>query len=99
MNQPHLKLHLHPRRGGAFSELRLSGCVTTAMPLRELRRWTRQLSRWSGGPVEFVLPADEGTDAWFQWWTDALRTIPERHLLVRFTVAAPERLRRGRHGR
>jgi hypothetical protein len=94
MPQGQFRLRLSPRHGGAFTSWRLCGCVATALPSRDMRRLMQTLSFWSGWPVELVLPAEVGTDAWFEWWADVAAGIPLNNLQVRFVLA-----RHPTHGR
>lgn len=95
MKNGQFKLHLQPTHDEAFTELRLSGSVLTALPPCELRRWVRQLSSWGDAPVELVLPVDVGSVAWFELWADAFSKVPARHLEARFALERPHRQRRG----
>jgi hypothetical protein len=96
-NRP-FELHVTPLHDASSSRLRLCGAVATAAPERTLRRWLLQLSRWSGCPVELVLPVDAGTAAWFESWTDAVSELPAHHLQIRFTLQRLHRPRRGSDG-
>jgi hypothetical protein len=94
-SQP-IRLHLRPSEDGLFTRMRLSGLVVTSVPARELEQWIQQLSRWSGGPVELVLPVDAGTAAWFDYWTSAISELPADRLQIRFVLHRHRRCR-GRH--
>ena len=96
MKKDQFKLYLQPLNDGSFTRLRLCGSVVTAIPPCELKRWVRQLSNWSGSPVELVLPVDVGTVAWFELWSYAVSEIPARHLEVRFALKRRPRQPRGR---
>lgn len=96
MKDGQFKLYLQPTHDGAFTRLRLSGSVVTALPPCELRRWLRQLASWGDAPVELVLPVDVGSVEWFELWSYAVSEVPARHLQVRFSLERPDPRRRGR---
>jgi len=81
-----ISVHLNPQCEGAFTRWRLFGSTLTTAPHEQVREMMRMLSQWSGGPVEFVLPAEAGPDAWFDWWADAIAPLPVRHLELRFAL-------------
>jgi hypothetical protein len=98
MKTDRFKLRLRPTRDGVFTQLRLCGLVPTALPPCELSRLLRQLSSWTGAPVEIALPADVHTAEWFELWTYALSELPAHLLQVRFTLKR-RRQRRGNDAR
>jgi len=96
MKQGQFRVRLRPCCGGAFTQLRLSGCVPTAIPPRLAKQLTEILTFWSGWPVLLALPAVDATAGWCDLWADCLKDIPVRHLEIRFLL--PRRLSRGEPG-
>lgn len=89
------KLYIRPSLDGSLTQVRLYGSVAT-LPLPEFRQWIRQLASWSGTPIEFVLPVDCGSAAWFESWTDAVSDVPAHHLQIRFSIGRHRHQRGGR---
>jgi hypothetical protein len=81
-----LTLKLRALDGGAYTHLRLTGPVATMPQRSQMRRLLRTLSLWHGGPVDVVLCVD-GSAGWLEIWDDALLTVPERHVTLRFLIS------------
>jgi len=90
MKNGQMKIALTPEHGGAYTRLRLSGSVPTAIPRRTALWLARGLAFWSGWPVRCVLSVDREAACWCEWWTDLLADIPERHLELRYHVIRSE---------
>jgi hypothetical protein len=77
-----ITLRLKPAHRGAYTLVRATGVVPTAVPLRDLRRLARGLAFWSGYPVQCVLSVGTGDLGWCGWWLDHLSVIPADHLAL-----------------
>lgn len=95
MRQGQMQLQLRPVLGGAYTELRLRGTVSTALPAPVVRRLLATLSLSSGWPVALALCVEADAAGWCELWSDALSSIAERHLEIRFVL--PRRRAAGRH--
>jgi hypothetical protein len=80
-----MTLELRPLYGGSYTQLSLSGPVPSAP--QGLRCLLTTFALWNGYPVGVVLSVDAQTAGWCEVWTDALCSVPARHLEVRFEVA------------
>lgn len=81
-----MTLELRPLDGGSYTQLSLSGPLPSVpVGLRRLLTW---LAHWNGYPVDVVLFVDKQTAGWCEVWTDALASVPDRHLEVRFQRVA-----------
>jgi hypothetical protein len=81
-----ISIRLRPQCDGAFTRWQLSGSTVTTAPPEQVRDLMRMLSHWSGSPVELVLPAEDGSAEWFDWWADTIAPLPARRLEVRFAL-------------
>ncbi len=77
---------LSPLQGGSFTKVTLSAMIPTSPPPAHLRSALAGLAFWSGWPVELVLCVGAEADAWCDVWSDALSTVAERHLELRFQL-------------
>jgi hypothetical protein len=84
MTEFRMHIRLTPLWNGAYTKVRLTGCVPSSMPPRVLRRFAFLVSGWSGYPLECALCADKESVCWCEWWTALLADIPERHLTIRY---------------
>lgn len=89
---------LRPLQGGSFTEVALSATVPTSPSPAHLRGAIAGLAFWSGWPVELVLCVGNEAAGWCEVWSDALGTVGERHLELRFRLPpdGDEERRRGR---
>ena len=81
-----MMLKLRPLQGGSYTQLSLSGPLPSEP--QGVRRLLTAFALWSGYPVDVVLFVDAQTAGWCEVWADALASVPERHLEVRFRIVA-----------
>jgi hypothetical protein len=81
-----LLLKLRALDGGARTQLRLTGPVTTFPQPPQVRLLLSVLALWQGGPVDVVLCVD-GSAGWLEIWDDVLQTVPEQHADIRFLIS------------
>jgi hypothetical protein len=86
MKDGQIVIQLQPVNGGAYTELWLSGCLPTSLPPQVARKAIRWLALASGWPVECVLCVDNTSARWWDWWSDHLSGLSERHLELRYQV-------------
>lgn len=90
MDRGKIAVQLWPVYGGAYTRLRATGVIPTAVPERELRRLVRGLAFWSGYPVQCALSVAGVDLGWCGWWLDRLAVVPGHHLELRCVRGAAE---------
>lgn len=92
MDVKQVSIRLRPARD-AHTTLSLSLTLPASLTPASAKRLCELLSDWSQRPICVALPANGAATAWFDDWADALATVPDDRLEIRFVVGRTPRTR------
>ena len=77
----------------AHTTLSLSLTLPASLTPSSVERICELLSAWSHKPVCVALPVEGAATAWFDDWADALATVPDDQIEIRFVAGRSRRSR------